>query len=138
MEIICAGYWKTGSKSSTAALRQLGFSVADAIETNLFLTEVWLDFLEEKGSIDSVIDCYKKNGFQANQVGFSTYFKIYLKNHQVKNLHNLCGTLQKNTQMRFFRTIQEIFYGKTFTKPLPTLRLFLLYVIMMRSGGIAL
>ena len=68
MEIICAGYWKTGSKSSTAALRQLGFSVADTIETNMYLTEVWLDFIEEKGSIDAVIECYKKNGFQANQV----------------------------------------------------------------------
>ena len=123
MEIICAGYWKTGSKSSTAALRQLGFSVADAIETNLFLTEVWLDFIEEKGSIDAVIDCYKKNGFQANQVGFST------------NLH---FSSSKKYPNEIFRTIQEIFYGKTFTKPLPTLRLFLLYVIMMRSGGIAL
>ena len=33
MEIICAGYPKTGTKSCTAALRTLGYNVADYPET---------------------------------------------------------------------------------------------------------
>ena len=37
MEIICAGYPKTGSKSCSAALRILGYNVADYIETAEYL-----------------------------------------------------------------------------------------------------
>ena len=33
MKFICAGYPKTGTKSVSAALRQLGYNVADYIET---------------------------------------------------------------------------------------------------------
>ena len=39
---------------------------------------------------------------------------------------------------KFLRTTLEIFYGRTFTKPLLMLKLFLLSEIMTRSGGIAL
>ena len=39
---------------------------------------------------------------------------------------------------KFFRTTLEIFYGRTFTKPLLMLKLFLLSEIMTRYGGIAL
>ena len=41
MEIICAGYPKTGSKSCSAALRVLGYNVADYIETLEFFGETW-------------------------------------------------------------------------------------------------
>jgi broad-specificity NMP kinase len=37
MEIICAGYPKTGTKSCSAALRKLGYNVADYTETAYFL-----------------------------------------------------------------------------------------------------
>ena len=33
MKLICAGFPKTGSKSCSTALRKLGFTVADIIET---------------------------------------------------------------------------------------------------------
>ena len=33
MKFICAGYPKTGSKSASVALRELGYNVADALET---------------------------------------------------------------------------------------------------------
>ena len=32
MKFVCAGYPKTGSKSASAALRMLGYNVADYIE----------------------------------------------------------------------------------------------------------
>jgi len=55
MEIICAGHWKTGSKSCSAALRELGYNVADAMETGEHLATVWTDFINGMCSIEDVI-----------------------------------------------------------------------------------
>ena len=59
MDIVCAGYWKTGSKSCSSALRVLGYNVADAVETGEHLGVAWLDFIEKRNSIDDVIDWVK-------------------------------------------------------------------------------
>ncbi|CAG5079285.1 Oidioi.mRNA.OKI2018_I69.PAR.g9216.t1.cds [Oikopleura dioica] len=67
MEIICAGFSKTSSKSCSSCLRTLGYKVADYFETCQFLSDIWLDYLEGRCSIHKVIDEYKKYGFQANQ-----------------------------------------------------------------------
>ena len=67
MEIICAGYPKTGSKSCSDALRELGYTVADYPETAEYLGYQWTDFIDGKIGIESVIEEYKKQGFQANQ-----------------------------------------------------------------------
>jgi len=67
MEIICAGYPKTSSKSCSTCLRTLGFKVADYVETAEFLSEVWHEYINGKCSIKKVIDEYNKQGFQANQ-----------------------------------------------------------------------
>lgn len=67
MEIICAGYPKTCSKSCSNALRTLGYNVADLVENIQFLSEVWYDYMKGTCSIHKVIDEYKKLGFQANQ-----------------------------------------------------------------------
>ena len=42
MKIICAGYPKTGSKSCSAALRILGYKVADWLETAEYLGDTWI------------------------------------------------------------------------------------------------
>ena len=42
MKLLCVGYPKTGSKSCSSALRQLGYKVADFVETLEFLSIVWL------------------------------------------------------------------------------------------------
>ena len=55
MEIVCAGYPKTGSKSCSEALRILGYKVADYAETGEFLTEDWLSFINGTGSIEQVV-----------------------------------------------------------------------------------
>ena len=90
MEIICAGYPKTGSKSCSAALRVLGYNVADYIETLEFFGETWQgngsifnqksmtnmlsdilnrleDFFDGKIDAKAVLDKYKEEGFDANQ-----------------------------------------------------------------------
>lgn len=67
MEIICAGYPKTGSKSCTAALRTLGYNVADYPETLEFLGETWLEFMNGKTDVAAVIQKYKELGFNVNQ-----------------------------------------------------------------------
>ena len=67
MKFLCVGYPKTGSKSCSSALRQLGYTVADYYETVEFLSFVWRDYVEGKATIDDVIGAYDKHGFDANQ-----------------------------------------------------------------------
>ena len=67
MKIICAGFPKTGSKSCSSALRKLVFTVADILESMEYLSEVWLNYATDKGTIQNVIDEYDKNGFDTNQ-----------------------------------------------------------------------
>lgn len=55
MEIICAGYPKTGSKSCSSALRALGYNVADFVETGAYLSYQWIDFVNGKIEIEKVI-----------------------------------------------------------------------------------
>ena len=55
MEIICAGFPKTGSKSCSSALRELGYKVADYIETGEFLATEWTQFINGKIDIETVI-----------------------------------------------------------------------------------
>ena len=67
MKFLCVGYPKTGSKSCSAALRTLGYNVADYMETAEFLSFIWRDYLRGEASIEDVIAEYDKNGFDANQ-----------------------------------------------------------------------
>ena len=69
MKIICAGYPKTGTKTCSTALRQLGYKVADYLETTEYLSHIWLKYLEGNASIEQVLEEYKKYGFDANQDG---------------------------------------------------------------------
>ena len=47
MKLLCAGYAKTGTKSCSAALRKLGYNVADIMETAEFLVKPWRQYLVE-------------------------------------------------------------------------------------------
>ena len=44
--------------------RTLGYKVADVIETQEFLSDVWVEYLEGRCPIRRVIEEYKKHGFQ--------------------------------------------------------------------------
>ena len=55
MEIICAGYPKTASKSCSQALRILGYKVADYLETTEDIAHEWYDFCHGKSTIKPVI-----------------------------------------------------------------------------------
>ena len=82
--IICAGLPKTGSKSCSAALRELGqyqqvylavlnytypigYNVADFIETTEFLAISWTEYFDGKIGIEDVLKAYEHHGFDANQ-----------------------------------------------------------------------
>jgi len=67
MEIVCAGYWKTGSKSCSSALRELGYKVADAVETADCFSYIWRDYLDGEITIEDVVKAYVAHGFDANQ-----------------------------------------------------------------------
>ena len=67
MKIICAGFPKTASKSCSSALRELGYKVADSLETAEFLSGIWRDFCEGKATIKDVLTAYEDHRFDANQ-----------------------------------------------------------------------
>ena len=67
MKFLCVGYPKTGSKSCSAALKKLGYNVADYMETAEFLSLIWRDYLRGEATIEDVIAEYDKNEFDANQ-----------------------------------------------------------------------
>ena len=55
MEIICAGFPKTGTKSCSSALRKLGYNVADTMENIQFLMAIWRDYVTGQCSIEDVL-----------------------------------------------------------------------------------
>jgi len=67
MKIICAGYPKTGSKSCSTALRELGYNVADYMETAEFLSEDWMKYLKNEITTTQLLAAYEREGFDANQ-----------------------------------------------------------------------
>ena len=68
MKIICAGFPKTGTKTASAALRELGFNVCDYMDMIENMTETWADFIHNNGQIEQVLSEYDRLGFDANQV----------------------------------------------------------------------
>ena len=68
MEVICAGFPKTGTKSLSAGLRELGYNVCDAMETTESgLSRFWWEYMQGHAGISSVLDEYAANGFNVNQ-----------------------------------------------------------------------
>ena len=68
MKVICAGYPKTGSKSCSTALRELGFNVADLMETMEFLSADWRDYIRGDIAIEDVLAAYDREKFDTNQL----------------------------------------------------------------------
>ena len=68
MEVICAGFPKTGTKSLSAGLRELGYKVCDAMETTESgLSRYWWDYMQGSAEISTVLEAYATNGFNVNQ-----------------------------------------------------------------------
>jgi len=66
MKIICAGFPKTATKSCSKCLEHYGIKVADAME-NGQMSEIWNDFIHGRGTINSVLAEYERNGYEATQ-----------------------------------------------------------------------
>lgn len=59
MKIIVAGSPKTGTKSMTSALTDLGYSVHDYLEQFMYHYDEWMEILEGRGSVDDFKTMYK-------------------------------------------------------------------------------
>ena len=59
MKIIVAGFSKTGTKSLSAALRELGYEVYDFLEHFWYHGEAWKKIKEGKWTIDDFKEMYK-------------------------------------------------------------------------------
>ena len=77
MKLICAGYPKTGSKSCSSALRELGYNVADYMETLEFLSTDWRNYIRGTATIEDVLKAYDREGFDTNQVRKALLFKFF-------------------------------------------------------------
>ncbi|CAG5098588.1 Oidioi.mRNA.OKI2018_I69.XSR.g15801.t1.cds [Oikopleura dioica] len=67
MDIICAGFPKTATKSCSAALREIGFNVADMRETFLHLMPVFDKYFKGQATIEDVISEYENIKCTVNQ-----------------------------------------------------------------------
>ena len=67
MKFVCAGFPKTGTKSASNALGQLGFTVCDFIETQEFLSPAWESYINGDSTIEEVVSEYDRLGFDTNQ-----------------------------------------------------------------------
>ena len=72
---------KTGTKSCTAALRTLGYNVADFPETFEFFGQTWLDFVNRKIDASDVIDKYKVINFYLSHIVRPVFSDIRFKEH---------------------------------------------------------
>jgi len=78
MEIVCAGYWKTGSKSCSSALRELGYKVADAVETADCFSYIWKDYLDGEITIEEVVKAKDMYFLIMELLKKTSYFKYFL------------------------------------------------------------
>ena len=72
---------KTGTKSCTAALRTLGYNVADFPETFEFFGQTWLDFVNRKIDASAVIEKYKVINFRSSHIVSPVFSDIWFKEH---------------------------------------------------------
>lgn len=74
MKIICAGFQKTGTKSLSRALEELGYKVYDAAETYIYMRETWIDFFAGRRTIQQVCEEYDRHGVDVIVDGPGNYF----------------------------------------------------------------
>jgi len=76
LKIICCGRWKTASKSCSGALRILGYNPCDYMHSMSEFSQVWLDFINGKVPIESVLEEIGKSGYDCTQdAPWSLYWK---------------------------------------------------------------
>ena len=59
MKVILAGLPKTGTKTMTFALRELGYTVYDLMEHYQYHREEWLEILTKGGSSSDFVEMYE-------------------------------------------------------------------------------
>jgi len=67
LKIICCGRWKTATKSCSAALKYLGYNPCDYMQSMSEFSQVWLDFIDGKLPIKSVLEEIGKSGYDVTQ-----------------------------------------------------------------------
>ena len=113
MEIICAGYGKTGTKTSSAALRKLGVKVADYPETALYLSEIWLKYIEDQATIEEVIGTVE-----------IIIKKVISMTIKIIGIFNICQRSTTRMGSRRIRIFRGISHGTNYLKPRPMPRSF--------------
>jgi len=74
VQIICAGFQKTGTKSLSRALQKFNYKVYDAGETYTFMRETWIQFFQGHIGIEEVCAKYDQEGVDVVVDGPANYF----------------------------------------------------------------
>jgi len=74
MKVICAGFQKTGTKSLSKALEELGYKVYDASETYIYMRKTWMDYFAGKITIEQVCEEYDRHNVDVVVDGPGNYF----------------------------------------------------------------
>uniref|UniRef100_H2YWR0 Sulfotransferase n=1 Tax=Ciona savignyi TaxID=51511 RepID=H2YWR0_CIOSA len=59
MKVICVGFWKTGTKSMSKALTDLGYNVYDYAEQSFLLRSLWDKFFDGTVTDDDIYQALK-------------------------------------------------------------------------------
>ena len=130
MKIICAGYPKTGSKSCSAALRILGYKVADWLETAEYLGGTWIVGIT--GRVPILWGPSRSDWLTVRKFGIPESLTIWTR--KLKSRRFLTNMMNLGLMLTKIRP--GIFYGKNFTKQVQkTRKLFWLCEILMKNGG---
>jgi len=110
LKIICCGQWKTATKSCSAALKHLGYNPCDYMQSMSEFSQVWLDYIEGKVPIESVLAEIGTAGYDVTQdVPWSLYWnELYEANGPETKV---ILTVRDNTE-RWWNSFDK-FFSKT-------------------------
>lgn len=77
MKVIVAGSPKTGTKSMTAALTELGYSVHDYLDQYMDHYNEWVKILEGRGSVDDFKTMYKDVDAVVDAPAYLFWYEIH-------------------------------------------------------------
>nr|XP_002127586.1 uncharacterized protein LOC100181738 [Ciona intestinalis] len=108
MKIICTGYWKTGTKSMSKALSDLGYNVYDYAEQLFFLKSLWYKFFDGTITDEDIYNAFKDVDVIIDGPAIAFWEEIYRVFPNAKVIHTI---RDEDKWWKSFKGMQDKFYG---------------------------
>jgi len=108
VQIICAGFQKTGTKSLSRALEKLNYKVYDAGETYTYMRKTWMDYFSGKITIEEVCKKYDEEECDVVVDGPSNYFWEEMAQYWPEA--KIILTVRDNED-KWYQSLLQFYYG---------------------------